>query len=160
MKSPQGTIPNSLEKALFEIVCIMIILVMMHGMIQGFLIYGPSLLSFVELGITLVCAVFLYLVRFKGHFERLRLPLVFLVTAFLIFFWFWLSGYFGPSAVGALGIGIICIVLLPSSIRIYYVSFFTLLVLVMVFIQMQTDWVRTSVEDYETLPYDYSGGCY
>ena len=146
---------NHLEKILFEIICLMIIMVMLHGMIQGLILFSPNLLSLVELMVAIVGSVFFYLSRFKNKFEYLRVPLVIFTNICLIFFWFWLSGYIGPTGIGAAGIGIISIILLPSRLRPTFLVINFMVTILLVILQNQTDWVQTQIGDYETLPYDY-----
>ncbi len=148
-------IPYHFEKSLFEMICLMIIIVMMHGLIQGVILFGLNILPVIELVIALVAGLFLYLSRYRGKFELLRIPLVIFANAFLIFFWFWLSGYNGPTGIGAVGIGIISIVILPKKWRLTFLIYLAVLLLSLVVIQMTTNWVQTKPTDYETLPYDY-----
>ncbi|WP_421874208.1 sensor histidine kinase [Marinoscillum sp.] len=153
--APHDTGPDQLEKVLFEIICLMILMVMLHGMIQGMLLYGLTVLSVVEFGVSLIAIAFFYSSRYRGKFETLRIPLVLFTNTCLVFFWFWLSGFVGPTGIGAAAIGIISIIILPSKHRnVYLLLNFSLLVS-LVIIQRYTDWVRQSVNDYDTLPYDY-----
>ena len=146
---------DKLEKILFEIICLMIIMVMLHGMIQGLILYHFNLLSTVEFIVALIGALFFYLSRFKNQFELLRIPLVIFTNLCLVFFWFWLSGYVGPTGIGAAAIGVISIILLPAKHRNLFLLVNFGLLTALVLIQKNTDWVRTKIGDYETLPYDY-----
>lgn len=146
---------NRLEKVLFEIICIMISIVMVHGLLQGLILYGITFLTFVELAVISICGSFYYLSRFRGYFEKLRIPLVIFCNCCLIFFWFWLSGMLGPTGIGAVAIGIVSIIILPSRLRSPFLILTMSLLVALVMLQMHTDWVRTSAGDYETLPYDY-----
>ena len=73
----------------------------------------------------------------------------------MIFFWFWLAGYIGPTGIGAATIGIISIILLPPRHRNIYLLLNFALLVGLVLTQKFTNLVRVSVGDYETLPYDY-----
>ncbi len=156
VKSPTGNNSSeNLEKTLFEIICLMILMVMLHGMVQGLLLYGITLLSIVELVVSIVAVLFFYFSRFRGRFEILRIPLVIFTNCCLVFFWFWLSGYIGPTGIGAAAIGIISIILLPSKRRYIYLLINFGLLVGLVITQEFTNLVRVTVGNYETLPYDY-----
>ena len=88
---------DKLEKILFEIICLMIIMVMLHGMIQGLILYHFNLLSTVEFIVALIGALFFYLSRFKNQFELLRIPLVIFTNLCLVFFWFWFGVHLSSS---------------------------------------------------------------
>ncbi|MEP4532299.1 MAG: ATP-binding protein [Cyclobacteriaceae bacterium] len=146
---------DRLEKALFEIICLMFIVVMCHGFVQGIVLFGVTPLALIEIFLSLLMTGFLYLSRFRRKFNVLRVPLVIILIVAFTLFWFWLSGYHGPTGVGAVAIGIITILLLPQKHRTLVVLTYAAFIVILVAFQTNTDWVRTSPMDYETLPYDY-----
>lgn len=150
-----GASVTRLEKTLFEIICMMVFAVMMHGFLEGIILYGGSVLSIIEITIALIVCLFFYLSRYKKKFERLRLPFIILMNLTLIYFWFWLSGVVGPTGIGAIGIGAIGIIIVPVKWRLRLLVLSSILILVLVLLQINTNWVRISAESYETLPYDY-----
>lgn len=128
---------------------------MLHGMIQGFIIFELSFSTLIEFLLSFTAAIFFYLSRFKNLFHLLRVPLVIFTNVCLVFFWFSLSGYFGPTGIGAAAIGIISIILLPAKHKNLYLIINFLVLTALVLIQVNTDWVYTEPEDYTSLPYDY-----
>lgn len=146
---------DRLEKNLFEIICLMVLAVMIHGFTQGIILYGGSLLTVIEIGIALLVYFFFYLSRYRNQFEALRIPFIILMNMVLIFFWFWLSGLVGPTSIGALGVGAISVIVVPSKWRIKVMMLTSVLIIILVFLQISTNWVRLETANYQTLPYDY-----
>lgn len=146
---------SRLEKSLFEIICLMVSLVMVHGLIEGIILYGGTLLSIIEASIFLIVLFFYYLSKHKNYFETLRMPFILLMNVTLIFFWYWLSGINGPTSIGALGIGCISVIIVPPRWRLRLLLITCGIVIVLVTTQVYTGWVRLAPGSYETLPYDY-----
>lgn len=144
-----------LEKSLFEIICLMVLAVMIHGFLEGVFLYGMSLLTVVELGIAVMVSIFFYLSKYKNRFESLRIPFIILMNLTLIFFWFWLSGLFGPTGIGAAGIVCISLIIVPAKWRLRLLILGATIILILVLLQVYTEWVRLSPNGYTTLPYDY-----
>ncbi len=147
---------NRLEKRLFEIICLLMFLVMMHGLIQGVLVFNRlSFLSYIEAFVAAIGLSFFYLSKYREWFEKLRFPLIVIVNSFLVFFWYHLSGYLGPTAVGGIAVVIISIIIVPGRWRTQFMIFGYALIVFLVISQLRTNWVQTAPEGYPTMPYDY-----
>ncbi|WP_258103001.1 sensor histidine kinase [Marinoscillum sp. MHG1-6] len=146
---------TGLEKSLFEIICLIIVLIMLHGMIQGFWLYGISTMVLVEAAAIVIFGTFFFLSRYKGLFNHLRIPLMALCLLVLIYFWISLSGIYGPSGIGAVAVGIICIIFLPPRFRNFFLVLIMSILVGLVIIQLKTDWIVQAPQSNETLPYDY-----
>lgn len=128
---------------------------MVHGMIQGVLLDGPNPLSTIEFVVITITGFFFYLSRYRGKFNLVRIPLIFLINIVLVVFWFWLSGYYGSTGIGAAAVGLINILLIQPKWRIRLVLISSGLMILLVVLQVKTDWVSMSPQEYATLPYDY-----
>lgn len=101
-------------------------------------------------------ALLFYLSRFKGIFEPLRYVMIVFLNAFLIFYWYYLSGVFGPTSPGAIAVGTVSIIIARSNHRIYVFAIFSVILTFLALSQWLTDWVQIDVVIYDTIFIDYA----
>ncbi len=105
--------------------------------------------------------LFYYLSRFKGWHKQLTIPLIIILNAMLVFYWYWLSGVFGPASVGALGVATVSIFLSPINQQKKVFVGFCILLGFLTGSQNYTDWVQISSESlmvanpYKGIYFDY-----
>lgn len=148
-------VSDRIEKTLFEMVCLVLIAIMAHGIIQSLFLYGYTLTSAIETLVIVIFSILYYLSRFRNLFARLRAIMIFMLLASLIFFWFWLSGIQGPTGIGAGVTAVAVIILAPAKWRRALGIVCFVLVATLVLLQQSTDWVRIHPGQYDTLPGDY-----
>lgn len=146
---------NRLEKKLFEISCAMLCIVMLYALVQGWLYYRFSKIQLVEIGIIIIAGSFFSASRFFEKFEVLRIPMILLLLIAQIYFWFRLSGIYGPSAITMLCIGLIILVISPSKWRLKMLFLVGILCVTIVYLQYTTDWVYIIKEENQKLHFDY-----
>lgn len=147
---------NRLEKTLFEISCLMLLIVMVHGLIQGWVDDGFSPeVQLIKLFIIVISGSFYLFSRLFHHYESFRIPFIVVLVFTQLFFWFRLSGIYGPSGVGTVGVGMIVIMITPARWRITTLISVCLICILIVYLQFNTDWVYLDEKQYETMPFDY-----
>ncbi len=147
---------EALEKRLFEIVSLIMFVLMGFFFIEGALVWG-SLPTIILNGVLSIMGITLYyLSRYRGMFSSVRLILVFSINVFYVFYFYWLSGIYGPTAVGGIAVGVVSIIVVPPKYRNLVFVIFSGVLLFLVFSQKFTDWVRLAKDDYKTLYLDYS----
>lgn len=147
--------PSTLEKYLYEIICLIMMLIMLHGMVQGILLYGVTTMSIIEGIILLTAGTFFVLSRFFQWFRPLKVPLVLLANVALVYFWFSLAGIFGPTGIGAVAVGTVSIIFLPVRYRNIFLILIMIVFVALVMLQFETDIIQYNPLDYETIQYDY-----
>jgi len=148
-------LPKSfLEKRLFEIICLIQMIIFGHGAIQALFLYGPVKIFYFDLFTFLQGALFFYLSYKRGLFKKLVNPFIFLLFFYLCLFWILLGGYTGQIEIGAIAIGLAIIVLSNPKHRIFYL-FTTIIVLVLlVVLQNETNFIKDNSRAL-TLHIDY-----
>lgn len=134
---------------------------MLISVSQNFFIPSRAVILFADSSICVMAILFYYLSRFQGMNKQLTLPLIVILNVVLVFYWYLLSGVFGPTSVGAIGVATVSIFLAP--IRKQTLVFFgtCLLLGFLVASQNYTDWVYISVDSlmmatpYEGIYFDY-----
>lgn len=147
--------PNRLEKSLFQISCLLLMIIMTHGLITGLINYPLSKMHLIELMTILISGCFYFWSKCSSEFEYLRMPLLALMAFTLVYFWFRLCGIYGPSGIGAVAFGMVAILISPPGWRVTLLILASLLTITLVYLQFNTSLVYLDVNTYKLLPLDY-----
>ncbi|MEQ8470344.1 MAG: HAMP domain-containing sensor histidine kinase [Marinoscillum sp.] len=144
VSNPKDTIDN-LEKVLFEVICLVIIVVMIQSSIQVIILNNGFVLSnIIHLSVTMAFGSMFYLSRFRSQFERLRIPLIIICNITLTFFWFRGTGFYGATGLGASIVAVISVLLFPDKYRKIGLVLLVLELSALVLLQVTTDLIRKS----------------
>lgn len=145
---------NSLEKTLFEYLCLIQCALLICLMIQDAILMGPTWMILPDTIVSGIGLLFFYLSRYKGIFNPLRIPLILFLMLSLGFFWVALGGYNGLMAVIALAIGLVIIIIAPTQHRLIYSSVIPFEMIVLTILQ-SADIIQVGEYPPQAIPVNY-----
>jgi signal transduction histidine kinase len=145
---------TSLEKTLFEYLCLIQCVLLICLMVQDAILMGPTWMILPDTIVSGIGLLFFYLSRYKGIFNPLRIPLIIFLMISLGFFWVALGGYNGLMAVIALAIGLVIIIIAPGRLRLLYSSVIPLEMIILTLLQ-STGIIQVGEYPPQAIPVNY-----
>ena len=149
--SPSASLHWQLEKQLFEAICLILACVMSFLSVQSFLNLGLTVLLLADISMVVVGISFFYLSYSKGFFDEVRLPFIIMIYGACTLFWFWLNGLYGSSPYAMIAGCMVVLLLVNTFVRWILLVFSLILIIFLVVIQSETDWISDYAFSQEKL---------
>ena len=125
----------SLENRLFLSTIIIGLIISLIGIIVSIILNAKSIILIIGLSLLLFLSILYYLVRFKRKFEPLKIPLITFSFLCISIVWIYNGGINGSNIMIGLVMLILSLIIVKERIRIYVLSLFVSLIIVIYLIQ-------------------------
>ena len=116
----------SLENKLFNAICLLLLLSLLNGLVNNFLLGFPIYLMLVETFVIGICVFAFYKSRYVAYNENMSLAFITLGILSFIPGWFFNGGIEGSSVLSGVFLVVLIIILLKREYHLFFIAFLIL----------------------------------